>query len=486
MNRRQFVTTLAGAAALPIPRHRPFAPAMLPAVDVVARYGVRNDGSEPAGATNSARVTTALADIGRAGGGTLLFRAGVYQMSNGLTVPSDRITIAGEGRATIFEPHFAAASTDFVFACSSRRDVVFRDFVVRGSHAGGIRIHGSGGCGILACDVSGAVRPNAQGFCAGIYVSDVDDLTIDGCSLFGNGRGRARGVENDADICANMGSEQIRSSRISNNRCTSTTVHQNIAVYDPFELVVSGNTAAGALVSQKKADKQGYGILLYHTATLPAARRGVCRITDNLVRDTEGTGIFIQGIPDAVIANNTVMRSGAVQIDGALAVAGILVEGVVDPSNVYGAGGGRVGRQTVTGNRVSDCARAGISLSSTTATVCSANVIDRCRYGISVRGESADLQIVGNLVTNILPSGESIGIGQWSDTPISRIRIAGNMVRGVPAAAVGIWARQGSARWTIVDNDVSGVDGGTAYVMGGQGHAIANNRADGRSVTWPP
>lgn len=479
MKRREFVHLLSAVAV--VPRLRP--PAV---IDVVEKFGVRNDGTEPAGASNAARITSALADAARLGGGTLLFPSGVYAIGAGLAVPSDRITIAGEGRSTVFDARFAAGSRDFVWTAVARHDLTFRDFVLRGAHSGGVRIHGSSGCRVVAVDISGATRVNTQGFCAGIYVSDVDDLTIDRCALSGNGRGRAAGAENDADICANMGSEQIRNSRITNNRCLSTTAHQNVAIFDPVDLVVSGNTVSGAIVSQRGAEKQGYGIMLYHTATLPRARRGACRVSDNVVNDTEGSGIFIQGIPDTIVAGNAVARAGGAQTDGALAVAGIVVEGVRDPENLYGAGkGALVGRQTVSGNRVSDCPRAGISLSSTASTICIGNIIDRCRYGISLRGESADLTVVDNIVTNVRASGEGMGIGQWSETVISRVRISGNTIRGVPASSVGIWARPTSNGWVIADNDVSEVRNGTAYVIRGIGHGVSSNRADGRPVSPP-
>jgi nitrous oxidase accessory protein NosD len=482
MKRRDFVRSLALIPVSPL-----IGAAAARQVDVVARYGVRNDGAEPAsGPSNSSRIGSALTDLARADGGTLVFPAGTYHLTSGLTIPGDRITIAGEGRATIFDPRFSQGSVDFVWSCVSRRDVIFRDFVVRGSHSGAMRIHGSRGCRILSCDVSGATRVNSQGFCAGIYVSDVDDLVVDDCTLTSNGRGRVPGVENDCDLCANMGSEQIRASRITNNRCTSRTVHSNIALFDPYDVVVSGNVASGAIVSQKAPDKQGYGILLYHTATVPRARRGLCRVMENHVSDTEGTGIFLQAIPDSSVTHNVVARAGSVQEDSALAVAGILVEGVLDSLDLYGTGAGeRVGRQLVADNQVSDCTRAGISLSSTTATVCRGNLVDRCRYGISIRGAVADLQIEGNIVTSVRPSGEGAGIGQWSDAPAARVRLIGNVVRGVPAAAVGIWARSNSSDWTLIDNDVSQVVRGTPYVLAGGGHALANNRSEGRPFGPP-
>jgi hypothetical protein len=428
-----------------------------------AVYNAKDYGCKGDGATDD-KTAAQLALNSIPAGATLLFPAGTYKFGSALTNTKAKVTICGEGDATVFNAQFGAGPAgDPLIISSGYDDVIVRDLKISGQHGGGVYLTGGNRCRLLRLNISGATLTNSKSICAGIYVEQVDDIVIDLCRLSDNGSATGEG---HGDIVCNTGTYQITNSQVTNNKCSSTLVNANICIFDPRGVRVAGNECTGAIVSPISATRQGYGILLYHTVTVVGSLVGECKVTDNDVHNVGGAGIFMQDIRDSDVSRNKVRDYGATQTDGTLSVAGIVIEG-------YG--------YTCHFNRVYNAVgiiKDGISVSSCTKSSVVGNVVsDIGQNGIGIRGVCSDVVIGKNQVSNVTRSG----VGMWSDTAAVRIKVANNSIRTLNGTAVGVWATAATSDWSISDNDVSDIAvGATGFSVSGATHSFDRNKQEGK------
>ncbi|MCW7502471.1 right-handed parallel beta-helix repeat-containing protein, partial [Leptospira sp. 2 VSF17] len=76
----------------------------------------------------------------------------------------------------------------------------------------------------------------------------------------------------------------------------------------------------------------GYGILVYKTES--ARTYGHCVIAGNVVKDTQGSGIYVQGSPECAICGNRIEKTCRTQTEGDLLVGGIAVN--AGPASITG------------------------------------------------------------------------------------------------------------------------------------------------------
>jgi hypothetical protein len=391
---------------------------------------------------------------------------GRYRLTKGIAVPGGNIEIFGHGDASeIICDYSGTSSQDQMIICQNFDNITVRDFKIGGRNAGGVSNFNAAHFRVLRMSITGATLPNSHGFCAGIFLQQIDDATIDANRLSGNGN---LGGEGHADICCNIGTYQLTNSRITNNRCTSTLVNQNIAIFDPWNVLVQGNECSGARVSPINPGRQGYGILLYHTSTVDVSLVGRCRILTNDVHDVAGSGIYIQNIRHSLVSNNTVLNVASGQDDGSLPTGGIALDGD--------------GPYVATGNSIDGSTKDGICISVNVAgtTVSGNHITNALKNSIAIRGVCTDVNITGNVITNIGLSG----IGSWSDAPATRIKIAHNVLRTLLGigTSIGILSRPSTSQWSITANDVTDIGSNSGYAINGTLHSFDQNKAEDRYV----
>lgn len=211
-----------------------------------------------------------------------------------------------------------------IFGCGYATNIVFN---VSGNGIGGsgcsrvtianLRISGTSGravaftngsdIAVRGCWISGATVANGPS--SGIFFQDVNDSVIEENHLNGNGLGPSAG-DTSLDILVNGSSSR---NQIVGNIATSTSVQMNIGVQtsasgqtcDDNKIV--NNHASGAIANLADPannvaanTKWGYGIMVYYYGTPP--RRTV--VSGNTIRNTQGIGIYVNGL-STVVANNT-------------------------------------------------------------------------------------------------------------------------------------------------------------------------------------
>lgn len=427
-------------------------------------YGAVGDGVT----NDTASIQSAIAAA--ASGGAVFFPAGTYAVTNGFTIPAARVSVYGVGNASIISALYPDDGT-VVFVADGKNDVVVRDLKIHGRHAGGVRIANAERCGVYRLDIQGATQTNSQGFCAGIYASNVTGLTIDGCSLSSNGSTVGEG---HADIACNAGSEIIANSRIINNQCQSVWANMNIGVFDPVNVLVQGNIVSGATLSAVTTVRMGYGIMLYKSAGISGTSVGECRVIGNHVSNVSGCAIYVKEIRNSVIADNVIRDFGRGQDDTSISVAGVGLES---------------SDCVVANNRIANSPKDGITVAtfSDRVTVIGNNIENVSKNGIGIRGEVLDVNVVGNSARSIGVAG----IGSWSNAAAQRVQIIGNSIgtRSVNGATYGVLIQANAVDWTVLGNTITHDNGQVAIHDNGSTRAIvASNRlpnASGPGMRMP-
>lgn len=372
----------------------------------------------PVGGADDSATFQAAANVG----GRIVIPAGTYNILRTISLSSGT-ELCGEPGAVV-----AGDTAGAKFVSSGKDRVAIRDLTISGAHTWGVMLVGGRGHKVIGCEISGGTKPDAQSKCGGIYLQDVDAVTVEGNSLSGNGAGES------ADIQANFGTYRITNSRIVGNTCTSA-VTSNILLFDPRRVVVEGNVCSGAKVGAD-ARRGGYGIALYRTQTVPTANVGECVVAGNAVSDTEGTGVYIQSCRDTTVMGNVVVDTCAAQDDTSLGVGGIAL----------GDSPGCV----VSGNKVLNSGSTGITVASAShGSSITGNVVDgSAKQGVAIRGTVADVVVSGNTVRNSTLDG----IGSWSDLAAERVSITNNVVRN---SGRGIYAAPSAVGWQVANNLVA-------------------------------
>jgi parallel beta-helix repeat protein len=229
---------------------------------------------------------------------------------------------------------------------------------------------------IRNCDISGATLAGA-GYTSGIFIDGLTNGWIENNYLHGNGIGASTAsINGDITIYVSTNTNV----NVIGNRCASTAVGFNIAMYNSTNFAVTNNNCSGALTGA--SNNNGYGILVYDSIGSTVKRGSV---TGNVVKDTQGTGIYLQEPTDVTCTGNVCDTTCTVQTDGTLPVAGIALN---TPT-----------RCTVSGNVIKSPGRDGIVASNGVKTVINANTIELAgQAGIRLRGNASRMVISSNSV----------------------------------------------------------------------------------------
>lgn len=358
---------------------------------------------------------------------------------------------------------------------ASGTDVTVQNCNIVGNGSIGIYM-GHARCTVRNCRITGCVQAEAtSGACAAILTTGADDFLAENNYCYGNGYVNG-GASSIFDIGMNVQGVPSVRGKIIGNKCISTLAVANIACFLCSDTIVTKNTAAGAVCFSTTAG--GYGILMYKIVGGSCTNNSV---VDNLVYNTQGSGIYMQAQFRCTVANNRVHDVASVQDDSSLHVAGISMAGCpfsvcadnrIENSGKAGisagdspsAGGTSNEGSTIVGNTVlAAIGRAGIYLRSNLLgnSICG-NTIEGCDGGIASllnTVTTVDCTIAGNVIRG--------GVGNTSAIELhaaTHCTISGNTITGAPA--YGIYVADLSSTCLISDNvvmDCSQTISGSAY-----------------------
>ena len=381
-----------------------------------ARYQ-RFDITDPLyGAVAGADSTTAIqaAINGANGRGPVYIPKGSFTVTSALTGVVANQEIFGDGYASQLA---FSISTGIAINVDAAR-CHLHDFRMSGTMGTGIRLQDDADfCVIERMDISGAV--GGSSLCQsgiGVCIVDADNVTVRDNTFSANGDNAGNG----GDIVQFTGGDnQV----IHGNRCLSTTAGYGIQLASTFDSVISNNII-NAKVTAGTAG--GYGIDVYND---PAGSGGRNVVTGNVIRNTQGTGIYTLRNPYVVISNNVLETIATTQTGGSLGIGGIVVEGdsTTEAENCV-----------ITGNTVRNSGHAGIRFVGVYCNV-SNNVIDTtgtqtARPGIWMTKAANGSVIANNSITLSATSGIDI------TAAAQEVTVTGNVIdtTTVSASANGI------------------------------------------------
>jgi hypothetical protein len=252
--------------------------------------------------------------------------------------------------------------------------------------------------------------------------------------------------------------------RIIDNECTSTGVRSNIAIFDTDRFWVTGNRCSGA---RTIVTSGGYGIVAYQTSHNPGAlKSGV--VSGNVISNTEGAGIYLQGLVGGGVVDNDVVGTGTLETDGTLPVGGISVNGC---THVTVSGGsirnsGKDGLVVVPGPSSAECRIKNVTVNTAGA------------YGVHIRGKVSGLVISGVKVRNTTGPGIANDDNGASTAPVDHVSIKNCAVVKTLGAAVGIGLF--NASYSSIGASTVDQSGGFGISDGSGG---AHNIVSGNTVT---
>jgi parallel beta-helix repeat protein len=412
---------------------------------------VTDFGADPTGAADSAgAINAAIAAATSAGARRLVFSGGTYKALSTINLASN---ITYQGDATI---NLAVAEIGLAIP-SGGANITIEGLTITGASSRAIGSPNGGTCSnirIRNCNISGATLIGA-GYQAGIFLDGVTGCWIENNTLSGNGRGVSTSADNaDILIFTTLNTDV----NIRGNRCRSTQTSVGIALYNATDFSVTENKVSGALCGA--TNNNGYGILVYDSIGSTQKRS---TIANNVVRNTQGSGIYIQETFDTTVSGNVVDTTGTVQTDATLPVGGISLN---TPTRV-----------AVFGNTVRGGARDGIVASNLTKTAITGNSVDGCgQAGIRIRGSASLVTVSSNVV-----SGCATNI--YADTAGTKTtcNINGNTCSGSTGITRGIEVNTLSDS-EIVGNLCTGNAGHGIYTGTGDRNVVALNKCSDNGV----
>ncbi len=437
-----------------------------------AEYNIRDYSAVADNTTNNlAFIQNAINAAGATRGIVRIpYAASLYKVTGILTLPSNVAIVFDKGA------RINAQCTDQLFYATGATEIVIDGADISGVMVTALYVNSGSKIEVVNSMISGAsVHSGSLGTCAGVLLRDCTKSTIDRCEFFGNGDGVLEAAHDIGIIGgASYGNQD---NQITNNICRSTTVDVNLALFCNARAIVTGNRVSGAMVMASSAGARGGdGIILYNGSSIaPFEQSYDCTVSNNVVQDVEGVGIYLQRYKNSVVSANVVHDTCSVLLDATLSASAIVDDG----------GNGNI----ISANTVYNCFKHGITVvggggpqSINLNSVVSSNLIDNLTggtsfQGIGIRGTCTDALITGN---NILNS-TGVAIGEWSDGGSSRIRVIGNT--GNILSTYGIWARASSSGWSIIGNQFSTMtDPASLVVNQGTNNVVWGNRANNDMV----
>lgn len=277
-----------------------------------ATYGARGDGSTNDTVSVQAAITAAAVS-----GGVVFFPPGTYVISSSLDLGSAvGVTLRGVGRKSVISGTVSGAA----IKATSGSFLNFQDLYVSATCSNSFLINT---CTDVNFDHAIATGATAVGtFSSGGFTlaGVCTNVRFKGCRAFGNGASNG-----GFDIgCHADDTSLMDRIFVEDCACTSTLVDGNIGFFNTKNSFVGAGTyCSGARVSPGGTDSGGYGIFFYKTA---GAALGTCdsnRISDVIIKNTEGAGIYLQTARKCQITNFLCDTVATVQTDASLTVGGI-------------------------------------------------------------------------------------------------------------------------------------------------------------------
>ena len=392
----------------------------------VTSFGATGNGTTD----DTAAILVAVAAIPPTGG-VLFFPPGTYKTTMPILVTRSSVAVRGVGDASQID---ATVAGDGALVFSGGSWVRAQDLRIIGKFSSGIWLRGCSNASVTGCSISGATDGTGAE-CSGITISNCSDVWIQRNRLDGNGLGPSG--SSSADIGTGSGSTTNSRITVADNHCTSTLVNVNIGLWNAAFLTVEGKYCSGAVTQSGAAGSGGYGIMVYQTHS--AVTYGDAVVAGNIVKDVQGTGIYVQGCPRSVISGNLIENSCITETRGSLLVGAIAVT---------------IGSATIAGNEIHGSKQAGIIASGTDITVSGNTVISASTGGIVMNGMTNSVVSLNTLSGCGSGIATSDYINGTAGNPNDRCSIVGNVIRGSLNGNPGIalkTASHGSLTGNVVD-----------------------------------
>jgi parallel beta-helix repeat protein len=315
-------------------------------------YGAAGDGVTDDTAKIEAAFAAAKAGalVAQSGAATLRLPPGKFMVtrSSPTTIGLDLsattpVTIVGDGDLSeIVFDEAAALDTGISFSGASGY-VAVRKLKFSGSVGCAILLGATtAGAEVIDCDFSGFARHiPLSGYPAAI-VGYGDDVTIEGNWFHDAGQTGLK-TERTYTIVSGPGFQGHRW-KVQNNTLSPSFVTVGVAAFDTSDLDVSTNTIemGGARSIYDPVGGDGYGICIYSHGFGGTPKRVL--ISKNQISNSAGSGLYMVGIGDAVVSENTFHNCCLTQyhkgsiLAGACAIAAPALGRVVVSKNIFSAG----------------------------------------------------------------------------------------------------------------------------------------------------
>jgi parallel beta-helix repeat protein len=386
-------------------------PVPLPITKVIAisQFGAKGDGK-----TDDTKSFLAAISAAASAGARLELGDSTYLLTGTLRIPKTTKAmsiVGGKGTKLIFAP---LAPLDTGILISKDSAVELKSFTINGSNAGlnhaisvidstdirldHLRIEDIRGTGPLAV--------------AGIILGTDDHVWITNSTLTGVGRGD----EKPAFVIWNyyrLHSEHIY---IGHNQISGNGASIAVGMFDTEHSVIEENTIDGGNICVEPCRNNGYGILFYQVDRHGLANDVAPKLLDeaiarNHIRDTAGSGIYLQGAADSKITNNTISNSTLQMDDSSLPAAAIALNyaddiQILDNTTEQDGKGGIALATTkdilIEGNQIHNSPHWGIHLRvAQINTTIRNNIIDGAPIGVLVEHDATNTTLENNNLTRV-------------------------------------------------------------------------------------
>lgn len=286
-------------------------------------------------------------------GGEVYLPSGTYLLSKTLMIPSS-VTLTGDGEHTVLKWRATSAGISINHA----KAVTIEELTLTGKSSILVDIVNSADVHVEHVWFRSTEHHTPRPYTAALSLSGSSDVWVTNSDFTDDA---------DFDLVANYASVGPTDRLyIQHNRIHGSHAKISIALFNTSNSVVGGNT-----IDQNNqtagTNNDGYGILIYCKDSARKPPTGN-QIVNNLVENTAGSGIYVQGSSDTVIAHNHIYNSVKEQNGKSLPAAAIAVNAGYRASPL-------AEHVSVLDNEIDGSGKAGIELSSTQNAVVRGNKI---------------------------------------------------------------------------------------------------------------
>jgi parallel beta-helix repeat protein len=390
-------------AQVPLPTPVPFVQTIS-----ISQFGAKGDGKTD----DTKPILSAIATAANSGA-RLELENNTYLLTGTLRIPKTTHPISiigGEKTRLLFAPPNAL---DTAILISNDSAVELKSFAIQGSNAGlahGISIDNSTDVRLDHLKLEDIHGTGALETAA-IVTSNDDRVWITNSIITGVGvtGKRAFAIWN----YYRMHSDHIY---IDHNVLVGNTVNIAVGLFDTEHSIVEDNTIDGGNTCVAHCNNNGYGVLFYranyHGLALNLAPKLLDEtVTGNRIRNTAGSGIYLQGVANSKITHNTITNSTQQMDDSSLPAAAIALNytdniQILDNTIQHDGKGGVALATTkdvlIEGNKINDSPQWGIHLRvSQVRTTIKNNTIVGAPIGVMVESDAAGTTLDNNVQVRV-------------------------------------------------------------------------------------